>query len=153
MAKKKMKLHTQDTVAFGAMMDIGLLRKSASFLLKSSQCRHIVVLFWQGEKSGLRLVTFHLCIKDHRPKTEAEQEQEPNREQSEPCPGGLILSVLMSQVIPPLPPTSCWEGNNSPESVHCREESVSTPYGAHAHTHSSVLLDRYISVVILAFDF
>lgn len=56
------------------------LRKTAVFLFQSSLLGHIVVLFWQGEKSGLRLVTFHLCIKDHRPKTEVERR---NRSQAE----------------------------------------------------------------------
>lgn len=56
----------------------------------------------------------------------------------------MILSVLMSQVIPPLPPCAYWEGNNSPKSVcntfaPIQHQPTNTP----THTHRQISLIYY----------
>lgn len=71
--RKRRKRSASAKKAFGAVMDAGLLRKSASFLPPSALCAGILSYYFdRGEKSGHRLVTFHLRIKDRRPTTEVE---------------------------------------------------------------------------------
>lgn len=101
-----------------SLVDVRLLWKSAPTPLKKKNSLSIhIVLFWHGDKS----LTFHLYMKDLRLKTEVKFRR---RSQMESCSGEIILSVLMTVVVPWLPPRAGLEGNNGPRRVCCCLEHV-----------------------------
>lgn len=125
-------------------MDVKLPRKSVSFLLQSGLCRYIVVIFRQGEKSGFRLVTFHLCIKDQRPESEAECR---SRSQADSSVHTNVsgLSTASSQCM--LGGKQLFQRASAAEKRVCQRHRPLQ--NAHPHAHSYPVLDKCGSVILI----